>query len=479
MSEDNILFQPIKKFCRRDVATCTLGDSVLKVAKIMRDLKISSVIVCEETTPVGILTDRDLRNKVVSEGIDPATLTARDIMNTPLITVNEDDFIFEALYRISKNNIHRICVVDQDARLSGIITVTDIMRLQTHSPQKLIRDIDHATTLDELKTYHLQIQDLVLHLVSTGVPPRELVRMIALLNDQLLLRLIDLLRVSEFSNLTDKFSFVVLGSEGRREQTLTTDQDNAIIYADDLSEEDIAEIEAFSHKLIDSLIEIGVPPCPGGIMAKNPFWRRSVSQWARVLGEWLSNPLPENILNGSMFFDLRTIYGDLTLEKQLKDMLKQPLAENKMFLTRSAANINRFRPPLSLFGNIKVEHDEEHRGQLEIKKAGIFAITEGVKALAMEAGILGGGTRERILALVEKNLIDETMAENIEASYNFLVFLRLRCQVESIKADRQPSNYITLAKLNHMEKGRLKIAFEEINEFHEFLRVHFRVHLLR
>ena len=214
-------------------------------------------------------------------------------------------------------------------------------------------------------------------------------------------------------------------------------------------------------------------------MAKNPFWRRSVSQWARVLGEWLSNPLPENILNGSMFFDLRTIYGDLSLEKQLKEMLKQPLAENKMFLTRSAANINRFKPPLSIFGNIKVEHDEEHRGQLEIKKAGIFAITEGVKALAMEAGVLGGGTRERILALVEKNMIDETMAENIEASYNFLVFLRLRCQVENIKAGRKPSNYITLAKLNHMEKGRLKIAFEEINEFHEFLRVHFRVHLLR
>jgi CBS domain-containing protein len=479
MSEENILFQPIKKYCRRNVATCTPDDTVLKVAGVMRELQISSVIVCEENNPVGILTDRDLRNKVVAQGTAPATLMAREIMNAPLITVSEDDFIFEALYRISKNSIHRICVVDQDNRLSGIITITDIMRLQTRSPQKLVRDIDHAATLEELKSYHNQIQGLVLHLVGTGVPPRELVRMIALLNDQLLLRLIALLRTRQFSDLTDQFAFVVLGSEGRREQTLTTDQDNAIIYADGLSAGDIAKVEAFAEKLIDALIEIGVPPCPGGIMAKNPFWRRSYSEWREALDSWLTNPLPDNILNGSMFFDLRTVYGDISLEKGLKEQLANHFKQEKMFLTRSAANVNRFAPPLSLFGGIKVEHSVEHRGQLDIKKAGIFAITEGVKALAMEAGIMNGGTRERIDALVDKGVLKRKQADNLDASYNFLVHLRLRSQVEDIRASKEPGNYITLAKLNHMEKGRLKLALEEVNEFHDFLRIHFRVHLLR
>lgn len=479
MSEDNILFQPIKKYCRRNVANCKLEDSVLKVAQVMRDLKISSVIVCEDNEPIGILTDRDLRNKVVAQGLDPATITAREIMNSPLLTVSENDFIFEALYRISKNGIHRICVLDQDERLSGIITVTDIMRLQTHSPQKLVRDIDNAATLDELKLYHNQIQDLVIHLVGTGVPPRELVRMIALLNDQLLLRLISLLRSRQFSDLTDKFAFIVLGSEGRREQTLMTDQDNAIIYADDLSEEDISKIEAFSEVLIDSLIEIGVPPCPGGIMAKNAFWRRSFSGWCEVLDNWLSAPLPDNILNSSMFFDLRTVYGDLSLEKALKQRLEEHFGKGSMFLTHSAANVNRFKPPLGLFGGIKAEHGDEHKGQIEIKKAGIFAITEGVKALAMEAGIMDGGTRERIQSLVDQGVLKKKFAEDLDASYNFLVYLRLRFQVEDLRAGKKPSNYITISKLNHMEKGRLKLAFEEVNEFHEFLRMHFRVHLLR
>jgi len=353
------------------------------------------------------------------------------------------------------------------------------MRLQTHSPQKLIRDIEQAATIEELKQYHIQIQNLVLHLVNTGVPPRELVRMIALLNDQLLLRLIHLLRTGSFSDLTDKFAFVVLGSEGRREQTLTTDQDNAIIYADDLSDGEISRVKEFSEKLIDSLIEIGVPPCDGGIMAKNDFWRRSYSEWTSALDRWLNNPVPENILNGSMFFDLRTIYGDKSLEEGLKEMLATYFSKEKMFLTRSAANVNRFRPPLGLFGGIKVEHNEEHKGQLDVKKAGIFAITEGIKSMAMEAGIMYGGTRERLEALVDKGVVKKKAAENLEASYNFLVFLRLRCQVDAIKAGKVPSNYITLAKLNHMEKGRLKLAFEEVNEFHEFLEVHFRVHLLR
>lgn len=479
MSEDNILFQPIKKYCRRDVATCAPDDTVLQVAGVMRDRQISSMIVCQEKTPVGILTDRDLRNKVVAAGADPEAMIARDIMTAPLITVSENDFIFEALYRISENDIHRICVVDQGDRLSGILTVTDIMRLQTHSPQKLVRDIDQAATLGELKSYHNQIQELVLHLVDTGVPPRELVRMIALLNDQLLLRLIGLLRARQFSDLTDKLAFVVMGSEGRREQTLTTDQDNAIIYADDLSDAEIVKVKDFSEALIVALIEIGVPPCPGGIMAKNEFWRRSFSQWGTVLNEWLTNPLPEHILNGSMFFDLRTVYGDPSLERGLKEQLTQHFNQEKMFLTRSAANLLRFKPPLGLFGGIKVEHGEEHRGQLDVKKAGIFAITEGVKCLAMEAGVMDGGTRERILSLVEAGVLKQKMADDLDASYNFLVFLRLRCQVENIRAGKEPSNYITLTRLNHMEKGRLKLAFEEINEFQEFLRVHFRVHLLR
>jgi CBS domain-containing protein len=303
--------------------------------------------------------------------------------------------------------------------------------------------------------------------------------MIAHLNDQLLLRLIALLRERQFNDLPDRFAFVVLGSEGRQEQTLTTDQDNAILYGDDLSADEISQVEAFSEALIDALIEVGVPPCPGGIMAKNDFWRRSLSQWQEALFSWLKNPTPENILNGSMFFDLRTLYGDASLEQELKRQLADFFSSDQMFLTRLAGNLLRFKPPIGFFGQFKTSRDKAHRGQIDVKKAGIFAITEGVKALAMEAGIMNGGTRERMARLLKKGILDQVVADNLEASYNFLVFLRLRCQVNAIKEGREPNNYITLAQLNHMEKGRLKVAFEEVAKFQDSLEVHFRMHLIR
>ncbi len=479
MTEINLLFQPVKNYCRNTIATCSLDDTVLHVAVEMREQNISSMVVCEDKIPVGILTDRDLRNKVVAKGIDPAVVTAADIMNAPLISVGEDDFIFEALYLISRNNIHRVCVVDKEDRLIGIITDSDILRLQIHSPQKLVRDIEDAQTINELKERHKQIQGLVLHLVGTGVPTRDLVTMIAHLNDQLLLRLITLLRAQQFSDLTERFAFIVLGSEGRREQTLTTDQDNAIIYADDLTAEEVSRVKDFSHVLIDSLIDIGVPACPGGVMAKNDIWRRSQSEWGETLGAWLISPTPDHLMTGSMFFDLRTIYGDKSFERDIKKWLAEYFAKEQAFLVHSAANAVRFKTPLGMFGQIKVEREGEHRGQFDVKKSGIFTITEGIKALALEKGITDGGTCERIRALVKAGVFKQNMADDLEASYNFLVFMRLRCQVEAIRAGNEPSNYITLFKLNHMEKGRLRLAFEEIKEFQEFLSVHFRLELFR
>lgn len=477
MADPNIFFLPVGEFCRWEVVTCSADDPLVSVAELMRRRNISSVVVCTDGAPSGIVTDRDLRNKVVAAGSDPNGLLVREVMNAPLISIGEGDFLFEALYRMSRHGIHRLVVVDKAGRLTGILTDSDILRLQTRSPQQLIRDIEEAESVAELKDLHRRIQDLVVHLVATGVATRDLVRMIAHLNDQLLLRLIGLLRSGAFADLPEKFSFVVLGSEGRQEQTLTTDQDNAIIYADNLGKEDVARIEAFAKELIDQLIAIGVPPCPGGIMASRPEWRRSLGAWTRVIDQWLANAVPENVLKGSMFFDLRTLSGDPALEERLRAHIHARLKQDAAFLVRTAANVLRFKPPLGWFGRIRVEKDGEHRGQLDLKKAGIFAVTEGVKVLALEAGILKGGTRERLEALVAAEVLDRHLVDDLEASFNFLVFLRLRSQVTAIHANRPPDNYLALDQLNHMERGRLRLALEQVASFQDVLRLHYQLDL--
>jgi CBS domain-containing protein len=479
MAEAGVFFLPVKDFCRRQVVTCSPEDRVVDMATTMRERNISSVVVCEDGAPTGIVTDRDLRNKVVSRGEDPGALAVRQIMNSPLITVGEEDFLFEALYRMSRHGIHRVGVVDTAGRLTGIITDSDILRLQTRSPQQMVREIQEARNVAELKKLHARVQNLVVHLVGTGVATRDLVRLISHLNDRLLLRLIELLRAERFGDLPQRFAFVVLGSEGRQEQTLATDQDNAMVYADELSPAERGRLEEFSRELIDSLIAIGVPPCPGGIMAKNAVWRRSLSGWTEILNQWLGNAVSENILKGSMFFDLRTLYGDPSLEAALKAHVAERLHRDATFLVRTAANVLRFPPPLGWFGRIKVERKGAQDGLLEVKKAGIFAITEGVKVLALESGILYGGTRERLRDLVTASVLSPEAADDLEASYNFLVFVRLRGQVDAIRRGQEPTNLIALDQLNRMEKGRLRLALEGVRSFQEFLGRHFHLDLVR
>jgi len=479
MAEENVFFLPVREVCRRQVTTCAPDAPLVTVAATMREQNISSVVVCVEGAPVGIFTDRDLRNKVVAAAADPCTLVVRQVMNAPLVTVGEEEFLFEALYRMSQHGIHRVVVVDAQGRLAGIVTDSDILRLQRRSPHQLVRQIEEAQDTAELASLHGRVQGLVGHLLGTGVRTRDLVRLIAHLNDRIVLRLIALLRVGRFASLPEHFAFVVLGSEGRQEQTLTTDQDNAIVFADDLDPAEVAELAAFSAELTAGLIAIGVPACPGGIMARNEAWRRSESGWTEALEHWLVTPTPENILKGSMFFDLRTLCGSPGLERTLKARLAEHLRRDTAFLMHAAANVLRFKPPLGWFGRIRAEQHGELGGCLDVKKAGIFAITEGVKVLALESGILDGGTRERMQALVAAGVLEGGAAEDLGAAFDFLVYLRLRGQVEAIRAGREPSNFIPLDQLNRMERGRLRLALEGVKSFQGFLHRHFRLDPLR
>ncbi|HQO29606.1 MAG TPA: CBS domain-containing protein, partial [Accumulibacter sp.] len=192
MAEDSQFFRPVKDYCQQSVVSCNPDDALVSVARIMREKNISSVLVNEGKLPIGIFTDRDLRNKVIADAIDPNTLTVRAIMHSPLSTINEHAPLYEALYRMSREGIHRLAVVDGKGKLCGIITDGDILRLQAHSPQQLVLDIERARDQNELKAVYGRIQGLVLHLSSSGTGTREMVRLIAHLNDQILLRLIAL-----------------------------------------------------------------------------------------------------------------------------------------------------------------------------------------------------------------------------------------------------------------------------------------------
>ncbi len=475
--EENVFSIPVSDFCRRELISCSVNDRVLDAAAAMREKGVSSVVVYDDGAPVGIITDRDLRNKVVAAGADPRALKARAVMNAPLIVVKENDIFFEVIYKMSRHGIHRVGVVDEDNRLCGMVNEADLIRVQSKSPQQLVRELETARSIDDLKATCQGIQDLALFLSRAGVKTRDMVRLISHLNDQVVLRLVAILRAERFPSLPDGFAFLVLGSEGRGEQTLKTDQDNAMIYADHLSEEEVRVLESFSHALVDALIEIGVPECPGGIMAKNPFWRRSLSEWLKVVEGWISIPDGENTLNFSMFSDMRLVCGDPSLVQEIKDYIARRTREETLFLMRMADKALRFAPPLGFFGGFKVEKGE-HLGQIDLKKAGIYAISEGIKVLGFSVGILGGGTLEKIAKLQQKGVLSAEQAKDLEASFNLLCYLRLRGQVEAISTGGELSNYIAPDGLNRVERGQFHVTLEVVKSFETFLKSHFRLHLI-
>ena len=474
MNELNVLFQPVGRYCRREVLTCSPADRVVDAAEVMRRRNVSSLVVSDAGKPVGIMTDRDLRNKVAAPGVDPKGLSVREIMNTPLITIGEEEFLFEALHRISHHGIHRLVVTDSHGNLIGIITDSDILRIQTISPQQMVREIEETRNLDELKALHERVQGLVEHLIGTGVPIRDLVRLIAHLNDRIVIRLLDLIRRERFQDLTDRFAFLVLGSEGRGEQTLTTDQDNALVFADDLQPGELLRLEEFSHALIEAIIGIGIPSCPGGIMANQPLWRHNLTGWRQQLDTWFNTPVPENILKVSMFSDMRTLYGNRSLEQKLRSHVSGRLVGNEAFLGHMTGNLLNFRVPLGWFGRIKTEKGA-HKGRLDLKKAGIFAITEGVKILALSQGLQEQNTEERLNRLRERDVLSPAETGDLIAVYNTLVYFRLRTQIEALREGREPDNRLKLDSLNRMELGRLRVALEGVRSFQEMLARRFNL----
>ena len=478
MIEEHVYARPVRDFCRKELILCSVDDVVQEEAAIMAERGISSVVVCQGGLPVGIFTDRDLRNKVVAIGGDPSTLRAGAIMTAPLIVVQEDDFLFEAVYQMTRHGIHRLGVVAADGRLCGMLTESDLIRAQSNSPQLLVRQLDSARSIADLKVIHHNINALTLSLHQVGVPTHELMRLISHLNDQILQRLIALLRSERFPQLPAGFAFVVMGSEGRGEQTLKTDQDNAIIYSDDLPADEVAMLAAFSEALIEGLAEIGVPECPGGIMAKNSFWRRSLTEWVKVVDEWISEPQGENILHFCMFCDLRTLAGDPALEQTIKVHIAERAQHETLFLMQLAVQAVKFTLPLGFFGGFKVEKGGEHRGEIDLKTAGLFAITEGIRALGLAAGLVGGGTKEKMVQLMEKGVLSHGQLEDLQAAFNMLCQLRLQGQMEAVARGGKLSNYIAPAVLNRVEQGRLHVTLEVVKSFEAFIRHRFRLNVV-
>ncbi|WP_353683727.1 DUF294 nucleotidyltransferase-like domain-containing protein [Thermodesulfovibrio sp. 3907-1M] len=468
---DKILFTTtVEEIASKNVISVPEHTPLREAARIMCENGISSLVIMNsEGIPVGIITDKDLRRKVVAAARD-VNEPVKNIMSFPIISVDAKDYCFEAIVRMLKYNIHHLLVI-KNGQIGGIITNHDIMMLQGLSPVTIVRDIEMQQSIEGIISTSKQITNLVGNLLQQGAKASNITRIITEINDRIV-RKIAQFAEREFGPPPLPYCWIALGSEGRKEQTFKTDQDNALIYSDPPAgqEESIRKyFLEFASYIKDSLLKCGFPPCPGDIMASNPRWCQPLKVWKKYFSQWIYTPKGESISLSNIFFDFRAIYGDFSLEESLRDYLLNTVKDQKIFLGYLANLAVKNKPPLGFFKTFVVEKSGEHKDKLNIKIKGIAPIVEIIRLFSLEKGIRETSTLERIETLKNKHGVVKDYGEEIIYAFEFLMLLRMKHQYEQVVQGMMPDNFINPETLSNLEKKLLKDTFHLISKLQDIL----------
>jgi CBS domain-containing protein len=457
------------------IVTCEQDQSIRNAAEVMADNNIGSIIIVNaEGMAVGILTDSDLRRKVVSKGID-LDKPVSEVMSGPVKTVASDITVTEAQMFMLQAGIHHLLVTQDGTDKSlpvGMVSDHDILLSRLNHPSALIKALKQSEDPMKWAEIRDKAEEMLLTFLDQEVSMGLVAGLISRINDMIIQKAIrqsvDKLGLHDVS-----FCWLSLGSEGREEQLLRTDQDNAIVFEDvDNNEEVQAKLLELAADVNNVLIECGFEKCPADIMARNPQWCQPLSVWENYFFDWVHSPDPKAVMNATIFFDLRPVYGSHAIADQLNDFLDQVIYESGTFLNFLAKNAMQNPAPLSFFKNLVVERSGEHADEFDIKARGMMPLADAARVLAFEHGIRGAYStvdKFKALAKFEKNHA-ELMHEAAQA-YEILMRYRAKSGLQHSDSGR----YIEVEKLNKLEKQILKNAFQPVKEIQDVLEVRFKL----
>jgi CBS domain-containing protein len=448
------LFTPLGQLVRRPPVFISPAATVKEAAQKMRAERISSLLV--EGEPLGILTDRDLRNRVVAEGRPSATPVA-EVMSAPLFTLPAETPVYEALAVMVERGIHHLPVT-QGKAIMGVITHSDLVLYQSQSPLVLLRRIERL----DLRQYSLEVARLVRNLLESGLPPSGIGRVVAGLNDALIRRLVKEAE-ARLGPPPIPYSLVVFGSEGRREQALLTDQDNALVLKEEGHE---AYFQALAEAVVEGLIRAGIPECKGGYMATR--WRMPLKAWLSTFRKWMEAPEPQALLETQIFFDFRPVAGELSLRPLEEAILEG--SRKGVFLYHLAQAALAFRPPLGFLGRVRTEE-----GYVDLKRHALAPIVSLARLYALMAGSRALGTEERLKAAVQGGTLSQEGAERLGEAFAFFFGLRLKAQLEALEKGAPLENRVLWEALSPGERRRALEGFRAIQEVQESTAARFQL----
>ena len=417
---------------------------------------------------LGIFTTTDLRDALLRP-LPPQQLAVRDVANFDLVGVTADADLFEALWLMIRHRVHRLVVRDgegADAPVLGVLGQLDLVSFVANHSHIVALQIDDAASVPELKAAALRIDEMVKLLHSAGIRIPRITRLVSELNTRLMARLWSLLAPP---GVVANSCLLVMGSEGRGEQILKTDQDNALLLRDGFEPDGL---EALARQFNDALSELGYPPCPGNIMLTNPLWRQPLAAFGDTMRGWIYGSQAEGPMHLAIFFDAAAVAGDATLRQQARAQLDGMLAGNDQYLARFAAAADQFQEPGNWFQRLTGKRNEQ---PLDLKKLGTFPIVHGVRALALQYGVREQGTAARLARLTALQHIEAALARDLLDALHLLMGIRLTHQLQQRQQGRQAGNEVRPSDLSTLEREPLHDALGIVKRFRAFLRQHFKL----
>lgn len=448
---------------RRPISTA-MTNSIRETAMMMSEENVSSVMVMDDARLVGVVTDRDLRKRCVAAGLSgDEPITA--IMTADPQTISPATLTAQALMTMTRMHVHHLPVVEA-GQVIGMITATDLAQQQSANSAYLATDVRKAKTVDDLTKISQRLPNLHLRLANASVTAKHIGEAVSCITDSITARLLEMAE-AQLGPAPVPYVWLAGGSQARHEQSSHSDQDNALLIADDMLPEHDAYFAALAKFVSDGLNACGFVYCPGNAMATNPHWRQPLRVWQKYFRKWIESPDPKSLMFACIFFDLRAVTGEVALFNELQKEILKRSQTNRIFLGYMVANAMQYRPPLGFFRQFVLIRGGEHDDTLDLKHRGIVPITDMARVMVLAQGLPQVNTTERLRAASQTPVVSNEMAENLEDALEFIASLRIRHQAEQISKHRPTDNYLPPEDLSELERDHLKDAFRVIKTMQE------------
>lgn len=456
----NLLSTPLRSLVKREPITLAPGKSIREAAQLMREKRISSLLLIENGALCGLVTDRDLRNRVVADGFD-IDRPVSDIATREPFTMDARSPAFEALILMARHNIHHVPVTD-GKKMVGMITATSLTEQHNTSVVYLAGDIYQQSSVEGLVTVSTRIKLMQQQLAAADASAYNTGHIITAITDAITVRLIQLAQ-AQLGEPPIDYLWVAAGSQARSEQTAKSDQDNCMVLDDSYDEAIHGEyFRQLSRYVCDGLAACGYIHCPGEMMAMTDTWRQPRKRWAQYFSKWVNKPEPKALMLTCVFFDLRAIHGRAGLLDSLRHEVLQRTKGNSLFLAHMVGNALKHRPPLGLFGSISLIRGGDNPGTIDLKHTGIVPIVDLARVYALAGAVEAVNTHDRLVVASQAGEVTEQSARDLRDALEFLASLRITHQAHQMARGQAPDNFLSLDELSHFERSHLKEAFSVV-----------------